>query len=154
MNLSHEDAEDIAQNSLVKLWDKMPEFKKGFRTGAFRAWLCRIVKNQALNLIKRQQNLNRKLEQLCIKIESMESPELESIAQKEWDVYLANLAWKEVEKECNQNLRQCFKLSMKDLSPKDIAEKLGIPKSSVLVYRKRVKDRLKEKIISLQDQYL
>ena len=154
MNIAHEEAEDITQNTLVKLWDKLPEFKHSFRTGAFRSWLCKIVKNQTINIINRQKNLSEKLKQMAVTIEQTSSNEMERMAKEEWNSYISNLAWKEVEQEFDENAREAFLMSMKNISAEEIAEKLGINYKSVYVLKKRIKDRMKEKIKVLQDQYL
>ena len=154
MNIAHEEAEDITQNTLVKLWDKLPEFKHSFRTGAFRSWLCKIVKNQTINIINRQKNLSEKLKQMAVTIEQTSSNEMERMAKEEWNSYISNLAWKEVEQEFDENAREAFLMSMKNISAEEIAEKLGINYKSVYVLKKRIKDRMKEKIKILQDQYL
>lgn len=154
MNIAHEEAEDITQNTLVKLWDKLPEFQHSFRTGAFRSWICTMVKNQTLNIIKRQKNLSEKLQKMALTIEQTSSNDMERMAKEEWNTYITNIAWKEVEKEFDENAREAFLMSMKEFSAEEIAEKLEINYKSVYVLKKRVKDRMKEKIKILQDQYL
>ncbi len=47
---SHEDANDILQNSLVKAWGALPQFREESR---LYTWMYRIATNEALTFLKR-----------------------------------------------------------------------------------------------------
>jgi len=49
--ISHEDADDVLQNTLVKVWKSLPEFRS--ESGLF-TWLYRIATNEALTLLKQK----------------------------------------------------------------------------------------------------
>ena len=49
--VSHEDADDVLQNTFVKVWKSLPEFRS--ESGLF-TWLYRIATNEALTLLKQK----------------------------------------------------------------------------------------------------
>lgn len=49
--ISHEDADDVLQNTLIKVWKSLPEFRS--ESGLF-TWLYRIATNEALTLLKQK----------------------------------------------------------------------------------------------------
>lgn len=52
----HDDAEDIAQESFVRIYDSIKTFRGD---AAFNTWLYRIVMNISLNRLRRKKNMNR-----------------------------------------------------------------------------------------------
>ena len=49
--ISHEDADDVLQNTLVKVWKSLPGFRSD--SGLF-TWLYRIATNESLTLLKQK----------------------------------------------------------------------------------------------------
>ena len=49
MVLNHEDANDITQNTFIKIWRGLPKFK---RESNLYTWIYRIATNEALNFIQ------------------------------------------------------------------------------------------------------
>lgn len=49
MVLNHEDADDVLQNTFIKVWKGLPKFKGN---SALYTWMFRIANNEALNFIK------------------------------------------------------------------------------------------------------
>lgn len=52
MVISHEDANDITQNTFIKIWKGLPNFKK--ESNLF-TWMYRISTNETLNFLKANQ---------------------------------------------------------------------------------------------------
>lgn len=48
---SHEDADDVVQNTFIKAWTKMEEFRGDSKVGT---WLHRIAVNEALDFLRRK----------------------------------------------------------------------------------------------------
>lgn len=55
MVLSHEDANDLLQNTFIKAWTNLSYFRGEAKLST---WLYRIALNECLNFLSRQQNLN------------------------------------------------------------------------------------------------
>ena len=155
MNLNHHDAEEIVQMVLLKVWEKLPDFQYDREKGRFRGWLCRVTGNIVKNYLRsRKSQINRveklKQQEEIHYLNSVSLPEIEKIASKEWENYIANIAWKNIENNFNEHVKECFLLMSDDIPVPDIALKLGISESSVYVYKKRVLDRLFAEINRLE----
>ncbi|MCH2208548.1 MAG: RNA polymerase sigma factor [Lentisphaerales bacterium] len=156
MNLNHHDAEEIVQMVLVKVWDKLPEFQYDSEKGRFRGWLCRVTGNIVKNFLRSRKSQINRVEKMKQQDEekylnSVSLPEIEKISSREWENYIANMAWNNIEKEFTVNVRECFLLMADDIPVGDIAQKFGISESSVYVYKKRVQDRLFAEINRLEN---
>ena len=156
MNLNHHDAEEIVQMVLVKVWDKLPDFQYDSEKGRFRGWLCRVTGNIVKNFLRSRKSQINRVEKMKQQDEekylnSVSLPEIESISTLEWENYIANMAWNNIEKEFTDNVRECFLLMADDLGVGEIAQRFGISESSVYVYKKRVQDRLFAEINRLEN---
>ena len=49
--IDHDDADDIVQNSFIKVWEKLDDFREDSQ---FYTWLYRIATNEALNFLKKK----------------------------------------------------------------------------------------------------
>ena len=155
MNMHHHDAEEIVQIVLLKVWEKLPDFKYDREKGRFRGWLCRVTGNIVKNYLRsRKSQINRvekfKQQEEIHYLNSVSLPEIENIASREWENYIANIAWKNIENNFKDHVKECFLLMSDEVPVGDIAVKLGISESSVYVYKKRVLDRLFEEINRLE----
>ena len=155
MNLTHHDAEEIVQMVLLKVWEKLPEFQYDREKGRFRGWLCRVTGNIVKNFLRsRKSQINRvekfKQQEEINYLNSVSLPEIENIASREWETYIANIAWKNIENNFNDHVKECFLLMSDEVPVPEIAVKLGISESSVYVYKKRVLDRLFSEINRLE----
>ena len=56
MNVSAEDAEDILQETLVKIWAGLPNFEYKPGKHRFRSWLCTVARNTLRNFVQKNQN--------------------------------------------------------------------------------------------------
>ena len=155
MNLNHHDAEEIVQMVLVKVWDKLPGFQYDKEKGRFRGWLCRVTGNIVKNFLRsRKSQLNRvekmKQQEVSNYLDNVSVPEIESIASREWENYIANMAWKNIEGGFSEHVKECFLLMSDDVPVPEIAKQMNISESSVYVYKKRVTDRLFAEINRLE----
>ena len=151
MRLSHHDAEDILQRTLLKLWENLPKFKYDTNKGSFRSWLCTIIRNMVINLIKKKSRMLTGLdteEQYRIKkyLDSVQLPEVEEIAEKEWKLFLSNTAWERVEPTLTEKVKATYLMLLKGKSLDSVAEELGIQKNTVYVYKLRVIEKIQREI--------
>lgn len=152
MGLNHHDAQEVVQIVSVRLVEKLPEFEYDPNKGRFRGWLCRVAGNEAKKFLnKRKQIAERSAEHSLADVNELQPTALEAIAQEEWRLYVAGLAWERIEKEFPATTRRAFELVSKGTDPADVARELGIAKSSVYVYKKRIADRLREEVRRLND---
>lgn len=147
MRLSEDDSNEIVQLVLLRSWDKLGTFQYSAEKGRFRGWLCRVAGNIIRNYIRDQKSRYVSLEDFKDEnghggIDPFSQPEIEKIAEEEWEHYIPNLAWKNVSGRFDENTRRTYQMLLDGKSPEQIASELGISKSSVYVNKKRVKDRL------------
>jgi len=158
MNFGHEEAEDLSQNILVIRGDKIPDFQHNFRTGAFRSWLCTIVRNRSVDYIRKHANRKKKMDEqgdlLLGPMFKDNSNDLEKAAEEEWNRHVSELAWKTIEEEFSEKVKEAFLMSIDGIPGEEIAEKLDVQVNSIYTYKKRIRARLKEIIRSLNEQYV
>ena len=155
MNLEHHDAEDILQRVLLKLWEKLPEFEYSTKKGTFRSFLCTIIRNMAIDLIRKksrimEQSSGEDKDNLKKYIDQVSLPEIETIAEKEWKLFLANAAWKKVEKELTDKVKNTYLMLLKGKSLDDVVDELEIQKNTVYVYKLRVVEKIQKEIKRLE----
>lgn len=64
--INHDDADDVVQNTFIKVWEKLDEFREGSQ---LYTWLYRIATNEALAFLqKKKANFNISLEELQVQL--------------------------------------------------------------------------------------
>jgi RNA polymerase sigma-70 factor (ECF subfamily) len=79
MVLEHADADDIAQNVWIKVWNKLDGFK---HESAFSTWLFRVAYNETLNFITQKKRLTSQHSQRALD-PGLELPTINDDALKE-----------------------------------------------------------------------
>lgn len=102
MNLSHHDANDIVQQVLVKLWKKFPDFEYD-ESKRFRSWLCRIIQNTSVDFFRKVASMNKKNEGYKSESWSAALPEIEALAEREWNDYLTTRALENIKPHFSEN---------------------------------------------------
>lgn len=60
--IDHDDANDVVQNTFIKVWEKLPTFREDSQ---FYTWLFRIATNEALGFLqKKRSTLNISMEEM------------------------------------------------------------------------------------------
>ena len=75
------------------------------------------------------------------------------MAEREWRVYITNLAMANIEQFFSGKAIEVFKLSIKGKSTQEISEELEIKMDTVYILKNRVKKRLTEEIKQLKVQF-
>jgi RNA polymerase sigma factor (sigma-70 family) len=158
MNFSEEDCHDIMQTTFLKVWKNVEKFEHGGYNGQFRRWLATIARNTALRFIQKQksESTKQKLFKITkqeVDLEAYTQPEIEALADKEWELYLSNTAWHNIKDDLNSNLQEVFNMSLEGIPLSQIAETLDLPKNTVSVYKRRVLNTLKKEIKRLEKKF-
>ena len=154
MELNHHDALEIVQLVLIKLWKKLPDFSYDNYRGKFRNWLYTVTANQVRDFLRGKNLSLSKIQDTEAELNKTTSiPEIEKIAEKEWKVYISNLAWERVQKNFSEGVRKAFLMSIEGHPVEKISADLGVSESSIYVYKKRVQDRLQEEIAYLNSEF-
>ena len=155
LGVNKSDVEDLTQNVLVVLWESLPKFDYQPDRCKFRTWMSTIIRNKVGRYFEKKQRYQRDNE----RAESIRSnkaehhlPEVYEIAEHEWKLHVAELAWQTVEQEFSGKAMQCFELFMEGLSVSEISIKLDIKVNSAFVYRQRVQEKFYREIRRLDEE--
>ncbi len=141
MNIPENCLDDFVQEILVKLWSNLDKYSKG--DVKFKSWLAKVIRNTAIDCIKKEKRYNRRQEVAVNLIETIcdvPESELETMVEKEWRAHLSDLALTKVAKLYSKNSIEVFKMSMAGEAVKDISKTLSITESSVYTLKNRVKN--------------
>lgn len=138
ITLSHEEAEDIVQDTLIKVWDKRENWNEIESIEAFSITICR---NLALDRIKKHDNLNDSLEERQTESPDTSSTPFEDTLLQDRIELVRNLVNALPEKQ-----RSCMQLRDFEGKPyKEIANILGISEEQVKVNIFRARQTVKER---------
>ncbi len=157
MNLGHDDANEIVQLVLLKSWNKLGDFNYDSEKGRFRGWLCRVTGNIIRNYFRDQKKRYVSIEEYKTEdghdfLEQFTQPEIEKIADEEWEEYIPKLAWKNISENFEENARRTYELFLDGKAPEEIASKLGISINTVYVHKNRIKEKLVPEIKRLKNE--
>jgi RNA polymerase sigma factor (sigma-70 family) len=148
--LQQADAEDVAQDVITKLTQKMASFDYD-RTRCFRAWLKTITQHALSDLMaSRYRALGEGLSPIVKSIEAR--TDLEKRIEELFDRELLDLAIARVRERVAAVTWDAFRLTTFEEYSGDRASKLlGIPVASVFVAKHRVQKILKEELAKLEN---
>jgi RNA polymerase sigma factor (sigma-70 family) len=152
MGVAHHDGEDIVQTVLLSAWKGLPTFRYEPDRHRFRSWLCTVTRNAVRNFLKRSNRAPQTELRIDDSRVATSLPEIEKIAEFEWETYIGNLAMAAVRKRFQPNVIAAFELFLKGLAGKDVAERMGIPLNTAHVYKKRVQNALTKEILRLDHE--
>lgn len=141
ITLNREEAEDIVQDTLIKVWNKREEWSEIESIEAFSLTICR---NLALDRLKKAENQNDSLDETPTERADQASNPYEEMIQKDRISLVRRLVNGLPEKQ-----RSCMQLRDFEGKPyKEIATILGISEEQVKVNifraRQTIKQRFKE----------
>ena len=139
ITLNHEEAEDIVQETLIKVWNKRDDWQNIENIEAFSLTICR---NLALDKTKKMGGDNESLEQANMNVASDHtSNPYVSLMQKDRVRIIRELVDRLPEKQ-----RSCMQLREFEEKPyKEIAAILGISEEQVKVNIFRARQAIKQK---------
>jgi RNA polymerase sigma factor (sigma-70 family) len=153
MNLSHHDAEDITQQSIVKIWGKLPDFAYNDRK-SFRAWVGSVTRNTANDFFRKQNRQakvvsNYSKDDLAVK--PITESEIVRIAEEEWKRYLVTLAMEKITAKFPKKAIAVFMELQRGTPRKSVAQKYKLTPDSVSAYKGRVLSALYATIRELEE---
>jgi RNA polymerase sigma factor (sigma-70 family) len=157
MGISADDAEDISQAVLTKIWQKIEDFEYNQNKGKFHNWLAAMTRNTVKDFFRAKKNFitgrdSVEYQEQYIAIEEQVLPDIESLAREEWVLHITNLAWDNIKDGIYETKREVFKLVSAEIPTKDIAQKLGISEASVRVYKAEVFEKMRAEITRLNHE--
>lgn len=140
ITMNKEEAEDVVQDTVVRIWNKKDSWHEIESLQAYAATICR---NIALDVIKTKQRQNKSLDDVQIECPTDDASPLEQIQQQERIALIRKHidALPEKQKTCMQ-LRD-----FEGMSYKDIAQILSITEEQVKINIFRARKTIKENIL-------
>jgi RNA polymerase sigma factor (sigma-70 family) len=135
MTLNHHDAEEVVQSVLIKLLKKLPQQEGQFER--FRAWLCTVTGNCVRDFMRKQITRD-KYESKATEFTEMSAPEIEAIAEQEWQRFVVKQAIENVTPNFSKELMKIFFDLQSGLSLNEVAEQHQLPVNTISVYKGRV----------------
>ncbi len=155
MNIPHQDCDDLTQAVLLKLWKKLATFDPA--RAKFRTWLSTLIRNTVINhwnSVSRSKNRVEKYGENAVEPPTglPSTPEFDVMFQREWEAYITNLALKNIREHCSKNVMDVFELVMKEVPSSEIAQRLGLKRSTVSSMKGRVMERLVREVRRLRTE--
>ena len=155
MRIPRQDCADLTQTVLVKIWKKLATFDS--EKAKFRTWLSALIRNSVINHWDVVRRRNRREEKYGEAVAEPppglpSSPEFDTIYQREWEAYVANLAMKNIRSEFKEQPIRIFEMALKNRSTAEISEALNVNASTVTRSRNKVRDRLIQEVRRLRDE--
>ena len=155
--LAIKDCEDLTQEVLVKVWKALPKYNYNKRKSRFRTWLFVVIRNTVYNFARLKQNRdnskNISFDTVRETLELKYDSEVSVIAEKEWRIYVANIAWDNLKGDFSEVNRQIFEASLRNEDNRELAHKYGIAESSVRVCKMRIKKAIHREIVRLNREF-
>ncbi len=154
MGLNADDAEDISQAVLTKVWQKIEDFEYNQNKGKFHNWLAAMTRNTVKDFFRTRRNFitgrdSVEYQEQYLGIEEQVLPDIENLAREEWVLHITNLAWDNIKEGIYETKREVFRLVSEEVPTKEIAERLGISEASVRVYKAEVFEKMRAEITRL-----
>jgi RNA polymerase sigma-70 factor (ECF subfamily) len=154
--LQQADADDLAQQVLLSVARKVPDWESDPQRAQFRTWLGRVVRNAALNILSR-----KKLERgaggtsALVLINGQVADECDdpAVFDLEWRREAFRWAADQIRDEFQPTTWQAFWLTAVDgISAAEAARRTGKSLGAVYVARTRVMARFQEKVRTLSGE--
>ena len=156
MKLNHHDSQDIVQQVLIKAWKNLKDFEYQPGQGKFRGWLCTVTGNTVKNFLTQRQALLKKNERFGESdqnyLNQIRMPEIELIAEQEWQHFISNKAWEKVQVQFSEKVVQAFSELLEGKEISEVAKNLNLKENSIYRYRRRIEEALQVEILRLEFQ--
>lgn len=158
MNIDEHDLQDIMQQVVLKLWKALPSYAFAPEQHKFRNWVYCITRNEVVSFIRRQRALSSKMEIAAQEattsyLSSIQLPEVDYTAEREWKIFITNIAMQRIEKCFTSAAVKAFEMRSSGMNVADIAVELDVKEDSVYRYVSRIKSRLIKEITQLKKDY-
>ncbi len=128
--LSHDEIEDVRDESLARVAAKLPEFEYDPRRGGFRGWLYRIVRGKVVDHLRRAGARNADTRELQTAPDP--SPTPDEVWERLWREEHLRYALREVAEHVSERTYQTFRLLLVDeLTVADVCERMGMNANQV-----------------------
>jgi RNA polymerase sigma-70 factor (ECF subfamily) len=161
--LTHEEAEDVVQDTIVTVTKKIKDMKYDPALGSFRGWLFTVtrsrvedVRRKRLPVAPRKSKEERQHPDRTDTVERIADPaslNCDAIWEDEWKSNLAEAAMERVKRKVNPNHWQIFDFYvLRDWSVNKVMETLNVSRAQVYLAKHRIEPLIKAEIKKLEKE--
>ncbi len=151
MGVNESDCDDLAQKTLLKIWQALPNFDYNQKKGYFRNWLYTITRNTVISFIKANKNLLKSREEFKSFSDGHNKAEINKIIHNEWEKYISERAFNTIKEKVSAQAMECFQASLRNEPVAETAQRLGLEENTIYIYKNRVKQKLYAEIRNLRE---
>jgi RNA polymerase sigma-70 factor (ECF subfamily) len=154
--LTHEEAQDVLQETMATVSRQMPGFKYDPKAGSFKSWLLHTTRWRIADLIrKRDTQATTELPSEDTSSETWvsrvlidpSSPDMDALWEIEWKKNILAAAVAKVKRRVDPQKFQIFDLCMnKGWAPEKVAQAFSISIDQVYLDKSRVTEKIREEI--------
>ena len=145
LNVPQDDIADLQQTVMLNLWKSLPKFTYDPEKGRFRSWLSTIVRRTVFAYFKSKKG-REEIEEIAVE------SELEKIAEREWKLHIAKLAWDNIKNNFSESVQTIYQSLTEGKAPEAIAKEAGVSRGTVYVYKERVQKALRKEVRRLDQE--
>lgn len=148
--LSHDDADDIVQQTMVSISSHIGDFQYDRDRGRFRNWVRTITENKIKSAWRKRPGLQA--DTSLIDAISDDAPAIKDIWEDEWR--MQDLIWclDQVEKDITPRKMEAFrKYVLEGVPAEEVARQMGMSVGNVYVTRHTVLSKIRKKAAELGD---
>ena len=148
--LSHADADDIVQQSMLAVSTHIGKFEYDRDRGRFRQWIKTIAANKVRDLLRRGKAARDTVPLTEANEQADDQPSLDSLWEQEWKVQDMLFCLDQVAADISPRRFEAFRLYvLEGVSADETAEQLGMTRAHVYVTRAQVSKRIREMMTQL-----
>ncbi len=149
--LSTNDAEEIRDQCLSIIADKIAAFDYDREMGGFKNWLRRIVANRVVDLIRKRRPHTAQSEELRMVAASELTPD--EAWEQNWRRTHVRHCVEHIRHEVSEEVFRAFHMLVFDeCSVEDVCRRLGLNRNQVYKAKSRVLARVREKMVELDPE--
>ncbi len=161
--LTHMEAQEVVQETIISVSKKIKDFTADPSAGSFKSWLLKLTGWRIIDQIRkrpaevshnpRQHNGETPETPLEERVPDPAGIGLEKVWDEEWHQNLIENALKKLEQQVSAKHYQIFYLHViKSLSPEKVAKALAIKVDQVYLIKHRLRKRFEQAIKELENQ--
>jgi RNA polymerase sigma-70 factor (ECF subfamily) len=160
--LTHLEAQEVVQETLISVSKSIQEFTADPKAGSFKSWLLKLTSWRIVDQVRKRNSENVETDRPAAndsdtpieeRVPDPSGIELERIWAEEWQQNLIENALKKVERQASAKHYQIFYLnSIQNLSPERVARALGIKVDQVYLIKHRLLPIFEEAVKELENQ--
>lgn len=151
---THDEAIDLRQDILLKLWTKLPEFEYEPKKGKFRSWLCLMIQNTTYTYFSSTGAERERIHKYFLEHppSTSDSDPLLKLMNQEWKSYLTKQALANIEKHSSSQSISIFKRMLNGESAALLAKEFNLKENSIQRIKNRTRDKLMLEVARLREE--